>query len=208
MPLWAGANQQPAHHSAGPGVEHHAAVELPSLVGCSVTSVIQSWLGPAQRKSRWTRSWVVVRWIALALGLRRLGDPVMPRSAMITVISFLSTVWPYASASSARSPPPAVGGPRPDVDFGDDLGSQAWRMARRLGGNDRHRKKPEGATWMMRQVLSVPWPSLAKVSTIPKRPFGVPPGLCRAARWLASPWPARLPARRCGCPPAEGAVTS
>jgi hypothetical protein len=50
--------------------------------------------------------------------------------------------------------------------------NQARRMARLLSGFERHRKNPDGATRRIRQTLLVPWPSLARLSTMAKRSFG------------------------------------
>jgi hypothetical protein len=75
-------------------------------------------------------------------------------------------------------------------------------MARRLGGMERHRKKPEGATPSIRQALLVPWPSLAK-PTIPQRslwahhplPVEQLAGPLQVARWHSSSVIRRLAAR-------------
>ena len=80
---------------------------LPSRVGCSVMSVIQSWSGPPRRNSRRTRSSEVTIASLAPVGSRLVGRPLMPGWRMISETELWPTATPRPCLSSAvtRSAP-------------------------------------------------------------------------------------------------------
>ncbi len=166
------AVQGPAHHPAGPGVEHHAAVQLPLSGGVLGDVGHPQLIGPVAGEEALNEVFGGRSMGGAGLGLapgRRSADAL---GSHVRADQLLVDPLAVVVGELCSDPPPAVGPPRPHVISVITSPSQARRMARRLGGMERHRKKPEGATPSIRQALLVPWPSLAKVSTIPKRSFG------------------------------------